>query len=104
MEGDRRMSIQQVFGTSSHLKVVLYLYNATKAGMKKVRVSSIYAATGLSYPTIAKVLADLRRAEIIAITGATKGKTILISKNRNRMLVWNLISELNKGKIIQVFG
>lgn len=86
--------IEKVFGSTSHLKVLLYLYGLKQR--QRINVKRITQKTGLSYPTVEKVLKDFEKASLIIISGKTKSQIIMINSiSQRRKLVWKFLGDLS---------
>lgn len=86
--------IEEVFGSTSHLKVLLFLYRLRQR--QRISMKLIGQKTGLTYPTMIKVLNDFEKAKLIVISGKTKSQIILINTNsRSRKVVWNFLRDFS---------
>ena len=84
--------IEKIFGSAPHFKILLYLYGLKQR--QKVSIKMIRQNTGLSYPTVEKVLKDFRKAKIILIMGATRSQLIVpYSESRSKKVVWKFIKD-----------
>lgn len=86
--------LERIFGSTSHLKILLYLYGLKQR--QRINVKRISQKTGLTYPTIEKVLKDFEKANLIIISGKTKSQIIIIDTiSQRRKVVWKFLRDFS---------
>ena len=59
--------IQKVFGSKSHVKVLMFLYKLSRV-RSETSMKELERRTGISRVTLVKVVSDLIKTKIVAIT------------------------------------
>jgi len=92
--------IQKVFGSKSHIKVVVFLHKLSRA-RNKTTMKELERRTGISRVTLVKIISDLMKAKIVIITGATKGQAIRIMDTPQKKVVWNFIRDFERSSYMR---
>ena len=87
--------IQKVFGSKSHVKVLIFLYKLSKV-RSETTMKELERRTGISRVTLVKVVSDLIKTKIVAIKGATKGQVIRIVDTPQKRVVWAFIRDFER--------
>ena len=87
--------IQKVFGSKSHVKVLMFLYKLSRV-RNETTMKELERRTGISRVTLVKVVSDLIKTKIVAIRGATKGQVIRIVDTPQKKVVWGFIKDFER--------
>ena len=87
--------IQRVFGSKSHVKVLMFLYKLSRV-RNETTMKELERRTGISRVTLVKVVSDLIKTKIVAIRGATKGQVIRIVDTPQKKVVWAFIRDFER--------
>jgi len=87
--------IEKIFGTKTHIKVLLYLHKISST-RNRTTIKELNERLHISRPSIIKAINDLKKAHIVVVMGTTKARYILIANTPQRRALWRFINDFEK--------